>query len=91
MSCLVQGSGEGLRGPHQVAPGGTLSIDIGPNDTTVEVSSSGGGTIYTYAVVPGKQADIPAPPVPEGTILIVTVGRGARRRKHIVEVVAPAP
>jgi hypothetical protein len=91
MTLVVQGGGEGVRGPSVVVQGATFSIEIGPNDSTVEVSSTMGGKTYTFPVVPGKQADLPVPPVPAGTTLIVTVGRGSRRRVHAMEVVALSP
>jgi hypothetical protein len=81
--------GEGIRGPTTVSQGGTVTVEVGPNDTTVDVSAFGSGTTSTYPVDPGKQANIPVPPnTPPGTILHITVGAGLRMR--IIEVLVVA-
>ena len=80
--------GEGIRGPRFVPQGGTIRVDVGPNDTTVEVSSPGGGGVTGYPVTPNKTARIPVPDVPPGTVLHVTIGKGNRLRVLVVLVTA---
>ena len=79
----------GIRGPSTVTQGGTIEVDVGTNDGSVEVSSGGPGTTTSHPVPPGKKVSIPVPPVPGGTILFVSVGRGLRARILLVEVIAP--
>jgi hypothetical protein len=81
-------NGEGIRGPTTVAQGGAVHVDVGPNDSTVEVSVFGSGSTTSHEVQPGKGAEVPVPAVPPGTILQVTVGRGQRMRIILVEVIA---
>lgn len=81
-------NGEGIRA---VAQGGTVSVDVGPNDSTVEVSVAGSGATTSVPVQPDKRATVPIPDVPGGTLLYVSVGKGSRRRTILVEVIAPGP
>jgi len=85
---MMQGGGSGLRGPQAVPQGGTIQVEIGPNDTEVEVSEAGVGTPTRHPVPPGKTATIPVPNVPGGTLLYVSVGKGRRARIILVEVFA---
>lgn len=71
-----------------VAQGGTIEVDVGPNDATVEIKDGDPNNSRTFNVEPGKRASIPVPPVPGGTVLTVSVGRGARARTILVEVVS---
>ena len=80
--------GEGIRGPITVASGGSITIDVGPNDATVEISQPGGSGTISVPVDPGKQATFPVPNVPPNTLLIISVGKGLRSRVIVVEVVA---
>ena len=82
-------NGEGIRGPTAVQQGGVIVVDVGPNDSTVEVSVNGSGHTTSTQVSPGKQASIPVPDVPPGTLLHVSVGKGNRERIILVEVIAP--
>jgi len=83
--------GEGIRAPTPVVQGGSIDVDVGPNDSSVEVSAGSSGNTTSHDVSPGKQAHIPVPSVPGGTILTITVGRGLRARIILVEVIAPTP
>ena len=83
----MQAGGEGIRGPQVVLQGGSIVVEVGPNDTTVEVDA-GTKPVTSHPVQPGKTATIPVPPVTPGTILAVTVGKGLRARMILVEVVA---
>jgi len=84
----VQG-GEELKGPSTAPAGGTIEIQVGPNETTVWVSS-GVGDLTGYTVPPSKKVTIPVPPTP-GEPLLVTVGRGLDKRSIIITIVAPSP
>lgn len=80
--------GEGVRAVTPVAQGGTIEVDVGPNDTTVEVSTGNLPGTTVHRVASGKRASIPVPNVPGGTILSVSVGKGARARVVLIEVIA---
>ena len=84
-------NGEGIRAPTPVPQGGTIEVDVGPNDSTVEISTGTSQETTSHQVTPGKRASIPVPPVPGGTVLWVTVGKGARARIILVEVIALSP
>lgn len=83
--------GEGIRTSGVAVQGGAFNVEVGPNDSTVEVSASGSSTSTSHDVEPNKTASIPVPAVPAGTVLMVTVGKGARARTVIIEVIAPTP
>ena len=76
----------GIRGPSTAHSGGTVEVQVGYNDPSVEVSL-GGSETTSYPVGPDKKATIPVPPVPPGTVLYVSVGTGLRRRVLLIEVV----
>ncbi len=83
--------GEGIRTTGAVVQGGTMTVEVGPNDSTVEVSVGSSEQTQSIPVPPGKTAVIPVPNVPAGTVLWVSVGKGLRRRTILVEVVALLP
>jgi len=83
--------GEGIRSGSVVVQGGTMNVQVGPNETSVEISTGTQVGTTTHSVAPNKTATIPVPPVPGGTILTVTVGNGEHTRTILVEVVAPSP
>ena len=57
-----------------------------PGDPFVEVST--GGTQATNVPVnPGKQAQVPIPNLPAGTVVVISVGKGLKRRILVVEIV----
>lgn len=80
--------GSGLRTSGQVAPGGTITVDVGTADQTIEIGV-GAGETKTYPVGPDRTARIPVPNVPSGTVLVLSCGRGRRARIVLVEVIAP--
>ena len=84
-------NGEGIRADGPVSPGGTIEVDVGPNDSTVQVSDGTAQGTKSFRVTPGKRSSIPVPLVPPGSQLSVTVGKGLRRRTVLVEVIAPSP
>jgi hypothetical protein len=79
--------GQGLQCDSVVQQGGTLNVEVGPNDSEVEVSAGDDGSLHP--VTAGKTTPIPVPPVPPGTILSIRVGKGLRARVIYVEVIAP--
>ena len=81
--------GDGIRGPTYVTPGGTIDVEIGPNESTVELNFD--NETVSFPVSPGKTASIPVPSVPPGTVIGVTVGKGLRQRIILVEVVSTSP
>lgn len=68
-----------------------MTIEVGPNDTTVEISVGNSDQTVSVPVPPGKEAVVPVPNVPPGSVLWVSVGKGLRRRTILVEVIALAP
>lgn len=83
--------GEGLRATGVAVQGGSVDVQVGPNDSTVEVSVGGSSNSDSHPVDPGKSVTIPVPPVPQGTLLYISVGKGLRRRLIVLEVIAPTP
>jgi len=83
--------GEGIRVSSAAAPGGSIDVNVGTADDVVEISVGGTSDSYSYDVPGDKDAMLPLPPVPPGTVLIVRVGKGNRMRRFIVTVVAPSP
>lgn len=81
------GGGGGIRGPSVATAGGTIEVEVGTNDPSVEVVVPGAGVAGSHPVMPGKKAVVPVPHVPVGTVLLVTVGRGLQKRVLLVEVV----
>lgn len=88
---MPQGGGNGLRGPNSVLAGGTIKIDVGTNDATVEVSISGGGATTSYIVPPGKELTIQVPNLPQGTFIFISIGKGSDTKFIAVEVVSTPP
>jgi len=84
---LIQ-NGEGIRVPTTVVAGGTMTVNVGPNDATVEVSVAGSEQTASHTVPANKDVAIPVPSVPGGTVLFVTVGKGLRARTIEVLVVS---
>jgi hypothetical protein len=83
--------GEGIRVTGVAPVGGSITVNVGPNDTSVEIGPTGSSNTSRHEVEANKDVEIPIPSVPAGTILIVTVGKGARKQRIQVEVVAPSP
>lgn len=79
--------GEGLRGPQLAPAGGSITVDVGPSDRSIDVST-GAAQTTTYPVPQGKSVTIPVPPVPPGTVVTITTGKGLGKRVIYVEVVA---
>lgn len=84
-SGVVAQHGAGLR---VVVHGGVLTVDVATADAVVEVTVPGSGTTL-HTVAPDKGASISLANVPPGSLVTVSVGRGARRQSVLVEVLAP--
>ncbi|MEO6596941.1 MAG: hypothetical protein ABIP94_19520 [Planctomycetota bacterium] len=80
--------GGGIRAPSTVSQGGTIDVEVGTNDASVEVNA-GGPESWSYPVPPGRKVSIPVPTVPGGTVLLIRVGRGLRASVILVEVISP--
>lgn len=80
--------GEGVR---VATSGTTVSVDVGPNDDSVEVGELGSSETKSYPVEGDKSVAFPVPEAPGGTILVIRVGKGKRQRRILVTIVAPPP
>ena len=86
MLCAAQGPG-GLR---SAVSGGQITVDVGPNDQQITITSTSGETL-TVKVAPGKTTSIPVPNVPSGSILTVRIGTGRNSRVVLVEIIGTGP
>ena len=84
---MRQGPGSGIRGPSTATPGGTVVVEVGSADTTVEVGTPGGGVLGTFPVGGDRKVVIPVPSLPGGTLLWVRAGRGLGAKVILIEVV----
>lgn len=87
---LSQGPGGGLHGPTTAAPGSTVPIYVGSNDSVVEVKDPATGEITPVPVGPGKSASITVPNRPGG-VLVIRIGSGGRARVLFLEITSPGP
>lgn len=76
----------GLRAPPAVLAGGTIPVEVGSEDTFVEMDA-GTPIVVRHPVKPGRVTHIPVPNVPPGTVLLITVGSGMNIRSVLVEVI----
>lgn len=81
------GGGSGLRGPLTAPAGGTIEVEVEVGAEEVEVGQLGSGHTTRVPVRPDRKATIPVPTAPNA-VLVVTVGRGPRRKTLYVEVVS---
>jgi hypothetical protein len=92
MTLRAEAQGPGaIRALSPATPGSSVDIDVGPNDKDITVNDSSSGTSTQIRVGPGKQTQIVIPNVPGGTVLIISVGQGANRRRMLIEVIEPGP
>jgi hypothetical protein len=87
---MIQG-GDGARVQGTATPGGTITVNVGSNEPSVEVNEAGSTGSTSIPVEPNKDTPIPVPPVPPGTVLFITIGRGANAKTFEVLIVAPGP
>lgn len=84
-------NGEGIRTTTTAVAGGQITVNVGPNDTSVEISIAGSEKVESVPVPPNKDAVVTVPAVPPGSYVLITVGKGLRTRVIVVEVIALAP
>jgi hypothetical protein len=78
---------QGLRCSGTATSGGSITVEVATNDSSIDVIDGGSGATTTHPVGPGKVTVVPIPVVPAGTILIISVGRGLNAKLVLVEVV----
>lgn len=84
--------GGGIRGPQTATPGGSITINVGTNDPTVQiVDANTGDVLGELNVEPGKDTTITLPTVPGGSVLQLSVGEGVDTEVLVVEIVSPSP
>jgi hypothetical protein len=86
-----QGGGGAIECPDAVVEGGTITITVGPNDTTLTLKETGGDTKLVMPVQPGKTVTVPVPSLRPGATLTVILGNRERKRGRAVEVLSPSP
>jgi hypothetical protein len=86
-----QGGGDGVRGPLTAAPGGSVTVNVGPNDAEIKVVDGSTGNSSTRSVTPGKDTEVTIPNVPGGTWVSIEIGTGLNKRVLLIEVIAPGP
>jgi hypothetical protein len=86
---LIPQGGGALRVTGPAIQGGTIHVEVGSNVDSIEVSAGSASETIRHEVTPGKINEIPVPPVPGGTVLWISVGKGLNRKVVLVEVLAP--
>jgi hypothetical protein len=86
----VQG-GEGIRVTGPATPGGSITVQTGAAAGSIEIGVLGTNESTRHDVSSTKNTTIPVPSVPPGTVLVIRVGRGNRRRRILITVVSPSP
>jgi hypothetical protein len=84
----LQGPPGGTRG---ASSGGSITVEVGPNDQSIDVVNGSSGEKTTVPVAPGKTTTVPLPPAPAGTFVVVKIGRGRNARVILVEIIGPNP
>jgi hypothetical protein len=79
------------RGIRGVVSGGSIQVDVGPNDASIDVVNGATGAKTTVPVAPGKTTPVPIPPAPPGTPILIFIGRGRNARVIAVEIGGPGP
>ena len=87
---LMQGPG-GIRAETAAPSGGTITVNVGPNDQSIQVHDPTTGRTTSHKVAPGKDTLVPMPVAPAGTVVQVRVGRGPNARIILVEIVSTNP
>ena len=76
-----------MRGPVYGVPGGTITINVGPNDSTIEVTDPTTQKSTSYKVEPGKDTTIRLPHAPGGSFVRIQVGNGLHAQFILVELI----
>jgi hypothetical protein len=80
----------GVTGPATAQQGGNITVTVESGDSSVTVSTSGTEGA-DYPVPSGGSVTVPVPPAPPGTIVVIAVGKGNRKRTLYVQIIAPGP
>ncbi|MCA8978067.1 MAG: hypothetical protein KDC98_25295 [Planctomycetes bacterium] len=83
--------GGGLRGPQTATPGGSITVNVGPNDSSIQVTDPTTQNTTTHKVEPGKDTTIPMPNAPGGTMVRVQIGKGLNAQFLVVELQSTGP
>ena len=84
--------GGGIRGPQTATPGGSVTINVGTNDPTVQfVDANTGEVLGSVDVEPDKDTTITLPTLPGGSVLQLIVGKGVDTQVLPIEIISPAP
>ncbi|MFT6082272.1 MAG: hypothetical protein ACJAQZ_004351 [Planctomycetota bacterium] len=83
--------GEGIRVTSTAVSGGSITVNVGTADDQVEVGVVGSNDSTSYNVSANKDTPIPVPALPPGSTIVVRVGKGERRRRFLITIVAPPP
>ncbi|MFT4839747.1 MAG: hypothetical protein ACI8UD_000202 [Planctomycetota bacterium] len=83
--------GEGIRVTTTAAPGGSITVNVGSADDVIDIGISGSPNKTSFQGSANKDTSIPVPLAPPGSVLVIRVGKGKRRRIFFVTVVAPSP
>lgn len=78
----------GIRGPQTGTPGGSITVNVGPNDSSIQITDPVTGTTTTIKVQPGKDTTITLPNAPGGTIVHIQIGTGANAHFLLVELIS---
>jgi hypothetical protein len=78
----------GVRGPQTGVPGGSITVNVGPNDSSIRITDPTTGTPTTIKVEPGKDTTIQLPHAPGGTIIRIQVGTGLNAHRFAVELIS---
>ena len=82
----------GIRGPQSTPPGGSVTVNVGTNDPTVQIVDVNTGELLgTANVEPGKDTTITLPNVPGGTIIQLVAGEGVKSQILEIEIISTGP
>lgn len=88
---MMQGR-DGIKGPNVATEGGTITVTAPAGVDTIEVSVPGQPGKKSFPVGRDRTTTVPVPPVPPGTILVITAGPlDPRVNLLLVEVIGANP
>lgn len=88
-ACSVPVQGPGAI--RAVAAGGSVQVDVGPNDRQVEITNAATGERSVVPVPPGKTVSIPVPHPSTGNLFVLRIGTGRDAQVILVEIIDPGP
>jgi hypothetical protein len=83
--------GDGVRSSSTASAGSSVTVNVGPNDSSLNVVNNSTGDSSSQNVTPGKDTSVTIPNVPPGTIILIEIGTGLNKRVFMIEVIAPGP